>query len=171
MNYATAQQVFGADAFKGNTFIGLDTETVVPLKGGKSNPMKDKVTKRVTRSKVQIFGNVHQNGYGNMVARRLVAEGKDPEEFELGQLKWGTRVPGSAFIEHKGSYYVQVIFQESGSVEYFYNGQMIEKDKIIGLDEKEPRDDSQGGLEKKVIVRSYKLDSIKEARAHGTVWR
>lgn len=171
MNYATAQLVFGADAFKGNTFVGLDTETVVPLKGGKSNPMQGKVTKRVIGSKVQIFGNVHQNGYGNMVARRLVAEGKDPEEFELGQLKWGQRVPGSAFIEHKGAYYVQVIFQEAGNVEYFLDGQMIAKSDIVGLDEKEPNPNSQGGLDNKVIVRTYKLDSIVEARAHGTVWR
>jgi len=171
MNYATAQLVFGADAFKGNTFVGLDTETVVPLLGGRDNPMKGKVTKRVIGSKVQIFGNVHQNGYGNMVARRLVAEGKDPEEFELGSLKWGQRVPGSAFIEHKGAYYVQVIFQEAGEVSYFLNGQPIAKGDIIGLNEREPKEDSQGGLENKVVVRTYKLDSIIEARAHGASWR
>jgi hypothetical protein len=152
-------------------FVGIDSETVPTLKGGKKNPMKGRVTKQVIGSLVQVFGNVKTNGYGNMVARRLVAEGKDPEEFELGALAWGERIPGTCFIQHKGEFYVQVIFQKAGVVSYFLDGQPINKDKIEGLDEREPSEDSQGGLENKVIVRTFKLSSLLAVRAGGVEWR
>lgn len=169
MKFATAHQVFGQLA--GAMFVGMDTLTVVPLKGGKKNPMQGRVTKQVTGSHVQVFGNVKSNGYGNMVARRLVAEGKDPEEFVLSPLSWGERVPETCFIEHKGAFYVQVIFKKAGEVEYFLDNVHIDKVDIVGLNEVEPSEDSQGGLEDKVIVRSYKLESLVAVRANGMEWR
>lgn len=58
----------------GNSFVGLDTEVVVPLKGGKSNPMQNRVTKRTIGSRVQVFTNKGVNGYANMVHRRLATQ-------------------------------------------------------------------------------------------------
>lgn len=60
------------DALRGVSFIGLDIETVVPLKGGRKNPMKDRVTKRVTGSTVLVAQNKNTNTYQNMVRNRLV---------------------------------------------------------------------------------------------------
>lgn len=56
---------------RGVSFIGLDMETIVPLKGGRKNPMKDRVTKRVTGSTVLVAQNKNTNTYQNMVRNRL----------------------------------------------------------------------------------------------------
>jgi hypothetical protein len=58
-------------AMRGVTFIGLDIETVVKLKGGKKNPMQGRVTKRVTGSTVLVAQNKTTNTYQNMVHNRL----------------------------------------------------------------------------------------------------
>jgi len=59
------------DKLRGVSFIGLDIETIVPLKGGKKNPMKGRVTKRVTGSTVLVAQNKTTNTYQNMVRNRL----------------------------------------------------------------------------------------------------
>lgn len=61
-------------ALRGVSFIGLDMETVVPLGGGKANPMKDRVTKRVTGSTVLVAQNKNTNTYENMVHNRLAGQ-------------------------------------------------------------------------------------------------
>jgi hypothetical protein len=66
-----------ADVFanlNGNSFVGLDTEVVPTLKGGKSNPMKGRVTKRTKGSRVQVFQNKNGSAYGAMVHRRLAQQ-------------------------------------------------------------------------------------------------
>lgn len=59
------------EKLRGVSFIGLDMETVVPLKGGAKNPMKGLVTKRVTGSTVLVAQNKTTNTYQNMVRNRL----------------------------------------------------------------------------------------------------
>jgi hypothetical protein len=59
---------------KGVSFIGLDIETVQPLKGGKKNPMQGRVTKRVTGSTVLICQNKNTNTYQNMVRNAIAGE-------------------------------------------------------------------------------------------------
>jgi hypothetical protein len=59
---------------RGVSFIGLDIETIVPLKGGKANPMKDRVTKRVSGSTVLICQNKNTNTYQNMVRNAICGE-------------------------------------------------------------------------------------------------
>lgn len=61
-------------ALRGVSFIGLDIETVVPLKGGKKNEMQGRVTKRVTGSTVLIAQNKNTNTYQNMVRNRIAGE-------------------------------------------------------------------------------------------------
>jgi len=61
-------------ALRGVSFIGLDMETVVPLKGGKKNEMQGRVTKRVTGSTVLIAQNKNTNTYQNMVRNRIAGE-------------------------------------------------------------------------------------------------
>lgn len=65
------------DIFKtlrGVSFIGLDMETAVSLKGGKANPMRDRVTKRVLGSTVLVAQNKNTNTYQNMVRSAIVGE-------------------------------------------------------------------------------------------------
>jgi hypothetical protein len=142
----------------------ITAETNVALTGGKKNPMQGKVTKIAENCNVMFFCNSKSNGYNNMVKRRLVSEGKDPETFVLGKRAWGERVPETPFIEHKDQLYVEVIFLKAPKcVKYFLDGVQIAKDAIVGL-ATEKEEGVQGGLDNKVIIRSYKLSSIKEIK-------
>ena len=153
------------EGVNGNSFVSIDTETKVALKGGKSNPMKDRVTKRVTGSRVMVFQNKKVHGYESMVKRRLAEEGKDPNSFALGERKWGERIPNLPVVQHinkenERKFYLEVIFLEAGKVEYFLDGRAIDKEKIVGLEPAKVDEESQAGLENKVVVRTYSVDSI-----------
>lgn len=142
----------------GGTFVGIDTITVPSLKGGKQNPHKDIVTKTTIGSSVMVFQNKNSNAYQNMIVRRLEEEGKDTN-FELSPRKWGQRVEGTPLVEHKGNYYIEVIFLKAGKTTYQLEGKDVDKSEIIGLDLNK-EEGKQGGLDNKVIIRTYKLSSI-----------
>ena len=84
----------------GASFIGLDTLTDVKLTGGKSNPMQGLVQKASIGSSVMVFQNKNSNGYENMVRRRLEAEGKNAETFEVKPRAWGTRIENTPLVHH-----------------------------------------------------------------------
>jgi len=155
----------------GASFVGIDTVTVPTLKGGKGNPMQGKVEKHNIGSSVMVFQNKTANGYENMVHRRLIAEGRDPASFVLGERPWGKRIPNTPFIEHQKDgvvkHYLEVIFLKSGDVHYTLDGAPILEQDIIGLQEKAVNEDSQGGLNNKVIIRTIGLDSITKIRIDG----
>lgn len=152
---------------QGTGFVGIDTETVVPLLGGKGNPHQGRVTKRVTGSNVMVFQNKFVNGYDALVRRRLESEGKDATNFVLGPRKWGTRIQGLPLVQHEKDgqvkWYFEVIFINAGDVEYFLDGQPIAKSDIQGLKDA-PEESEQGGLTNKVIIRTYAIDSIRSLR-------
>lgn len=156
----------------GASFVGIDTLTEVKLTGGKANPQQGRITKKMVGAVVMCFQNKTVNGYEAMITRRLTAEGKDPASFVLGERKWGTRIPNMPIIEHfkdgATNYYVEVIFLKTGVVSYFQDGAPIAKADIVGLDDK--AEGEQGGLENKVIIRSFKADSITEVRIDGKVF-
>ena len=158
----------------GGSFVGLDSLTEVTLRGGKANPQQGRITKRMTGANVMCFQNKTVNGYAAMVARRLAAEGKDPASFVLGERKWGVRVPDMPIVEHfkdgKTVYYLEVIFLKPGKVEYMQDGVHIDKADIVGLVDREDDEDSQGGVENKVILRCFKADSITEVRVDGKAY-
>jgi hypothetical protein len=168
MDYQTAQQIFGSLA--GGTFVGIDTQTEVKLKGGKKNPHQGRVTKVMRGAQIMVFTNSETNAYDAMVRRRLEAEGKDPDSFKLGERAWGVRIAGTPFVEHKGEYYLETIFMRAGSVEYQLDGVSIDKADIEGLEERGVNPDSQAGLENRVVIRTFKLDSIMGLRAMGVDW-
>ena len=147
----------------GASFIGLDTLTEVKtLLGGKANPMKGKVQKCTIGSSVMVFQNKNVNGYGEMVKRRLEAEGKDVD-FKVSPRRWGVRIEGTPLVHHindegEENYYLEVIFLSSGKSSYLLSGQPIKKELIQGLPTK--KEGTQGGLNNKVIIRSYNINSI-----------
>jgi hypothetical protein len=165
-------EVFGN--VNGNSFVGLDTETIVDLAGGKANPMKGRVTKRTLGSQIMVFQNKNTNGYDAMVRRRLEAEGKNPDDFQLSPRKWGERLPDCPFIKHikadtvDPEYYIEAIFLRGGESSYFLDGNPIDKANIIGLKEPKASVDAQAGLENQVIVRSYKVSSLIGVRIDKT---
>lgn len=154
----------------GTTFVSIDTLTKPTLKGGKSNPMQGRITKRMLGASVMVFQNKNSNGYENMVKRRLAAEGKDPETFTLGARAWGNRLENVPVVEHMGNYYLEVIFLKPGKVDYFLDGNPIASTEIQGLDLNKENADSQGGLENKVVVRTFAFASLLELRINKQVF-
>lgn len=149
----------------GNGFVGVDTETVPTLKGGKKNPMQGRVKKIVTGSTAQMFQNKFLNGYEQMVRRRLESEGKDGAGFQLSARPWGVRIEGLPIVEHKGKYYLELIYQKSGKVAYELDGNPIEATDVEGLES--PTEGEQGGLDNKVIIRTVSLENVKSLRYGG----
>lgn len=168
MDINTARKAL--ETLVGGTFVGIDTETPVTLLGGKKNPMQGRVTKRMVGATVMCFSNTDTNAYENMVKRRLSQEGKDPADFVLSPRAWGEREVGTAFVRHKGKYYLEAIFMRAGKVEYLLDGNPIAAAAIEGLNEKRDAGE-QGGLENKVTLRTFALDNVVELRANGNVWR
>lgn len=167
MDYETAK--LALNNLSGGTFVGMDTLTTVTLTGGKKNPMQGRITKKTAGSQVMCFSNTNGSAYNSMVERRLISEGKNPSSFVIGPRPWGERVPNTAFVEHKGKYYLEVIFMRAGQTEYFLDGNPIAKNLIEGLPVSNEGD--QGGLDDKVIIRSYALESIIALRANGAEWK
>jgi hypothetical protein len=154
----------------GGSFIGLDTETLVPLTGGKSNPMQGRITKQMIGATVMAFQDQTQSSYNLMVKRRLIQENKNPDSFVVGVRAWGSRVPNLPLVEHNGQLYLEVIFLRAGTVEYFLDGVVINPANIIGLKDVSKSSDHQG-LDNKVIVRDYKESSIMALRINGQEYR
>jgi hypothetical protein len=159
--------------FKGSKIIGLDTIVNVKLSGGKKNPMQNRVKKMTEGNIVMIFTSAQ--GYKNMVNRRLrkqfeeigltadqILEGIESPDFEPGKRAWGTRLESSPIIEHNGKLYLECIFIKAGKSKYFLDGEEIDKESIIGLEDK--KEGTQGGLIDKVVVRTYALESIIKIR-------
>ena len=158
----------------GTTFISLTTSTEPRLTGGKSNPYKGRVKKITTGSNVMVFQNKNIHGYDAMVKRRLAKEGKNPASFVLSPRKWGVRVPNSPFVEHNGAYYLEVIFLKSGDTHYELDGIVFDHTNKanqirlgLNLDKVEGH---QGGLNDKVIIRTFKIDSITELTINGDTY-
>lgn len=155
-------------AFAGASFIGIDTHTDVKLTGGKKNPQQGRVTKRMTGAVVQAFTNTNVNAYAAMVQRRLVKEGKPATDFVLSPRAWGVRVPNMPIVEHNGAYYFEAIFHKPGNSEYLLDGAVVPASSIQGLPARD--EGEQGGLEDKVIIRTFKAESITELRINGQVF-
>lgn len=85
----------------------------------------------------------------------------------LSPRTWGQRLPGLPLVHHvkddASKYYFEVIFIKAGTVEYLLDGQPIDMNLIEGLMDKSPEGE-QGGLDNKVIIRTYALDSIELIR-------
>ncbi len=152
----------------GASFISIDTETTPKLKGGQKNPMQGQIRKVMVGANVMVFTNKKSNGYDNMVKRRLAQEGKDPESFKLSERSWGQRIAGTPFVEHNGELYIEVIFLKPGKVEYKHGVRPIDRNDIIGLEQKDEAE--QGGLEDKVVIRTFKADSIKRVAVDKQVF-
>lgn len=167
MKFETVKAAF--ETLAGGTFVGMDTETTVVLKGGKKNPQQGRVTKRMTGASVMCFSNTNGSAYNTMVLRRLEQEGKDPASFELSPRAWGERIQGTPFVEHKGAHYLEVIFLKAGAVQYLLDGVAVDEMEIDGLPGRQ--EGEQGGLENKVVIRTFAMDSITALRANGEEWQ
>lgn len=147
------------DHVNGATFISINTSTQPRMNGGKKNPFIGRVDKVTEGAVVMVFQNKTTNAYANMVNRRLEKEGHSPDSFKLSPRVWGTRIPNTPFVEHKGQYYLEVIFLSNGKTHYELDGKsspMMMEWKVASSG----GEGKQGGLEDKVIIRTFKVDNI-----------
>jgi len=160
MNFNILEQLM--DEVNGTTFVSIDTITNVTLPGGKKNPLNGRVQKLTEGSSVMVFQNKNVNGYEAMVNRRLEAEGREVATFKVGPRSWGTRVAGTPFVEHNGQMYLEVIFLHPGKTSYLLDGNVTTDPTIIPASKEDGVGDGweQGGLINKVIIRTYKVESI-----------
>lgn len=165
MEYAEVSKIFEGD--KGVTFISIDTTGNVSLKGGKSNPFQGRITKKTIGSNVMIASMEEGSAYVNAVRRRMAAEGKDPSTWSPKPRAWGSKIPGTPFVEHNGKYYIEVMPQKSGVTSYFLDGIEIKDPTQVQGFEYPKESEGQGGISEAVIVRSYALENITGIRAHG----
>lgn len=149
----------------GNTIVGISTATKPVLTGGKKNPMQGRITKVMTDASVMVFQNKNSNGYENMVNRRLLKEGKNPDSFKLGSRVWGERIPGTPIVMHNDKEYLEVIFLSSGSIKYKLDGIDIDAQDIIGM--KDVEASGQGGLDDTVFIRTFAKESITKIKIGG----
>lgn len=176
----TLQEVLGD--INGAEFASIDTLTMVSLnktlggRGTGANPHHGKVFKRTEGIQCMVFTNKNSNAYENMVKRRLAKEGQDPEQFQLGERAFGTRIENSCFIQHtlKGEtvpqIYLEVICIGNGPKlsEYLVLTEKglvpIAKEDIIGMKPETVNPEGQGGLEDKVVIRTFKVENVKRIR-------
>ena len=155
---------------EGLSRVFIDTVTTPKLTGGKKNPHQGRIKKVNIGSKVLFFRNTDGSAYANMVKRRLAKEGKDSDAFKVSPRTWGHRIPSTPFIEHtdkKGEtcFYLEAIFLESGTTHYELDGIKIDERLIQGLPKK--NEGSQGGLSNKVVIRTFKLESLRKVTING----
>ena len=138
---------------RGCYIVQVKTRTIVPLLGGKSNPLVGKVVK---------FASVNgclQYNYEDVVNNQRVKEGLDPS-FVSGERTWGTRLAKSCIVEHKGNFYISVLINRSDAYHYEDdNGKELDKDFVHGM-MSEKKEGQNQGVENVKRPRDYKVESI-----------
>lgn len=152
MEYSQLSEIL--KSINGCTFASLDCETK-PMAGVR------KVTKGES---VILFTNKTGSGYEKMVKRRLKEVGKNPDDFVLGDLAWGERLPDTPVIIHKGKYYLQTVTLRPGVSDY-YIGETKVDPVYLGIKDRGTNQGLPRG--KEVLVRTYSLDSIKQIKLLG----
>lgn len=124
------------------------------------------VKKRLAEQQVEELKHadeLREQGKVNM-AEAIESNAASPLDFTVGERKWGTRIDGTPLIEHKGEFYIDVIYLKSGESVFRNGGKLIDEADIEGYTPSKASAQSQGGVDNKVIFRTIKLDSIVELR-------
>ena len=171
MNFNILEQLMSE--VNGTTFVSLDTLTDVTLPGGKKNELNGRVQKLTEGSSVMVFQNKNINGYEAMVNRRLEKEELSAASFTVGPRAWGTRIQHTPFVEHKGAMYLEVIFLRPGKTTYLLDGKVTTDPACIPPSKEDGVGNGweQGGLINKVIIRTYKVDSIVGITINGQTFK
>jgi|MDTC01.1.fsa_nt_gb hypothetical protein len=146
---------------KGASFVTLLAETV-PAMRKTNNPFLDRVTKR---SRVNgAIGWIYPNG----VNRQRIREGGEPD-FEAFPRKWGERIKGTPFVEHKGKTYLELKVENVLGTEWFLDGEPISPEDREAVNAFIPTkvEGARQQVENPVILRDYNLANIREITFDG----
>jgi hypothetical protein len=127
----------------------------------------DGIVKVTTGKRVLLFANRDCSGYQELVHRRLLAAGKNPQDFVLQDLPWGERIGNSPLIGHKGKIYLQCVELTPGDSKFYIAVSMKEVDpNDLHLRE---RRTNQGLGADSVYVCTYDISHITRVALEGTV--
>jgi len=147
---------------RGNSYMTLHTRTdATPKKTG--NPYKK--IEKIAKVKVQA-GFKYKNSVDNQAEREGV------EAQEVKPRSWGERINGTPLVFYKGRHYLEAkVEQVLEDVVYLADGEEVEKVDIEHLlPAKKAESSTQSNLKKKIILRDYKMESIKKAAFGGEVF-
>lgn len=152
MDYETIKLL--VEEVQGCTFATIDSET-----------WSNKTVRCVAEGeRVIIFRTKGGSGYENMVKRRLAEAGKNPDNFRVGPLPWGSRVDDLPLVEHKGEFYLQFIRLDPGKRIYYLGvtGNVIDPEDLYRFGVKSRNAPHQGlSPSEQVIFCTYRVDHIK----------
>ena len=155
---------------KGARFASITSTTNARVKktsndGTTTNPnFKD----TVKTSKTLILIN---HNYTNSVNNQRNREGMT-DTFVAHPRAWGSRIPGTSFVEHKGTLYLETKVEKSLGYEYFVasSGEHLDKDEVHSFIT--PRKESgRQKVESPVIIRDYKVDNLDYITMNGITVR
>lgn len=169
MKLTKDQLVATITAVQGTTFATIETDTVPDMRKT-GNPYVGRVRK-LSKVRVMIGAN-----YENGVNRQAEREGnEDAGEFKAMKLAYGSWLVPHKLIEHKGEIQIRVTCKpdEKPEVSYTLDGEPMEKSVIEPFlpVKKESARQEEFGVERQVVPRNYKLDSIKSITVYGTHYR
>lgn len=144
---------------KGTSFVTIVALTD-PRMRKRGNPYIGRVQKRSTVNGA--IGWIYQNS----VNRERARENLEPD-FEAFPRKWGQRIKGTPFVEHKGKTYLELKVERAISTEYLLDGEVVDKSVIEEwLPKRKPEGERQE-VDRPIILRDYDLANIKAITFDG----
>lgn len=144
---------------KGTSFVTIVALTD-PRMRKRGNPYIGRVLKRSTVNGA--IGWIYQNS----VNRERARENLEPD-FEAFPRKWGQRIKGTPFVEHKGKTYLELKVERALSTEYLLDGEVVDKSVIEEwLPKRKPEGERQE-VDRPIILRDYDLANIKAITFDG----
>jgi hypothetical protein len=140
-------------SISGTTMASIVVETIPDIKNPKTSGMTDRLRKRSYVSITLGFN------YSNSVNRQRTKEGVEPD-FEALPRKWGTRIPKTSLVEHKGELYLETKINRVIDTKYILDGQEVQYGDIEQYLRAKPQSSGRQGVNNEIILRDYKLSSI-----------
>ena len=116
--------------------------------------------------KVSQVNAIINHNYENSVNNQQRREGGEGT-FEAEKRTWGTRIPGTPLVEHKGQYYLSC--KVNGARRRFerLDGTPVADTEIAPFLQERADNSERQGVESEVIVADYKLSAIKHISING----
>lgn len=133
--------------------------------GSTTNPHFKDTAK--TAKTLILINHIYANSVNNQRTREELEA-----DFTPAPRAWGSRIPGTSFVEHKGSLYLETKVEQS--LGYIYTvkstGEPLDADTVHSFIT--PRKESgRQKVENPVIIRDYKVDNIEYATFNGQTVR
>ena len=152
------------------SFVTIVADTI-PSMRKTDNPFYDTANKAFVVRKVSTVHGMINWIYGNAVNNQRVREDKEAT-FTPDPRKWGMRVSKTPFVEHKGQLYLEMkVVKSLGSVLLDGNNNEVDWSSVSPFMATNPNEGARQDIDKKVILRDYKMENIVEVHINQTCYR